>query len=155
MKRKSTEDMVEIPQWKPQVIPGSELTKRCWKTQHCGMGQTLHSSCFCPHASHSKQGWVGQWIWQNWFCIGCKVQVGFSNQVQSTEHLQDCAISPQPYKYLLNAFGNKQHLRLTHSMCKAARALPHFVFSQASLWIWWIKPVSKTHPNSPHYPSAL
>lgn len=74
-----------------------------------------------------------------------KCQWGFLNRIQSTEHLQDWAISPQPYYtlYIVNAFGHKQHFRWTHSVCKAARTLPHFALSPAPLWIWWIKPEVK------------
>lgn len=120
----------------PQTVPGSELTKTCW-----GTGETLHRGCSCSPASHSKQGGVSGPVDMAELIL-CWLQSvsGFLDQIQSTEHLQDCAISPQPYKYILNTFGNKKHFRWTHSMCKTARALPHFAFSQTSLWIWWIKP---------------
>lgn len=126
----------------PTIIPGSKLTKRCWNTQHCGMGQTLHRGCFCPHSIpnilHPKQGGVNGAVDMAELIL-CWLSSGFLNLIQSTEHLPDCAISPQTYKFILNTFGNIQHFRWTHSVCQTARALPHFAFSRASLWIWWTK----------------
>lgn len=42
--------------------------------------------------------------------------------------------------YWMHLAINTQCFRWTHDTCKIARALPHFAFSQALLWIWWTKP---------------